>query len=385
MATARLFTPAFSLLAMVDLTYFTAAGMVLFTTPFFVTGPLGSTPATVGLVIGSFSISTLVMRPTVGRLVDRLGRRLPLLAGAAAAMLVILLHGLVENVPALIVLRVLLGAAEALVFVAGFALLVDLAPPGRMGEALSFNSLALYLGIALGPTVAQALLMAGGYLWVWLGAASLMGAAVLVTLALPETCDASDPAEPSPLVHRAALGPGIALFFGVAATGVLLAYAALHALSIGMRSGSSVLLAYGGTVVVSRILLARVPDRVPSRPLIAGSLGLVATGCLGLGLAGHPAPYLAAAAIVGLGTAFLTPAVFVAVFSVVPAAQRGAASGTLSVFIDLGLGLGPLMAGFVVAAVPVPGAFLAGAAANAAVGGLVLLTMLQMRRGQAAG
>jgi hypothetical protein len=47
----------------------------------------------------------------------------------------------------LVVLRLLLGAAEALYFVAGFAALADLAPIGCAAEALSFNALALAVGM----------------------------------------------------------------------------------------------------------------------------------------------------------------------------------------------------------------------------------------------
>ncbi len=75
MAATRLFTPAFAMLTVVNLAYFTAAGMVLFATPFLVTGPLMSSTAAVGLVIGSFSIATLLVRPYIGRIVDRVGRR----------------------------------------------------------------------------------------------------------------------------------------------------------------------------------------------------------------------------------------------------------------------------------------------------------------------
>ncbi len=294
--------------------------------------------------------------------------------------MVVPLHGVVDSVPVLVGLRVLLGAAEALVFVASFALLVDLAPPGRMGEALSFNSLALYVGIAVGPVLAEALLGPDRFPWVWKGAALLMFTAALIALGLPETGQTSGPVEPSPLVHKAALGPGIALFLGVAASGVLLAYAALRASAMGLEARSSVLLVFGGTVVASRVLLARVPDRVPALPLISSSLGLVAAGSVLLGLARQPVLFMAAAALVGLGAALLTPAVFVAVFSSVPAAQRGAASGTLSIFIDLGLGLGPLLAGLVVAFSSVSGAFLAVAAVNAVAAGFLLPGLLRLRR-----
>ena len=46
----------------------------------------------------------------------------------------------------MVALRLLAGVAEAAFFVASFAALADLAPPDRMGEALSYNSLGLYLG-----------------------------------------------------------------------------------------------------------------------------------------------------------------------------------------------------------------------------------------------
>lgn len=45
--------------------------------------------------------------------------------------------------PGLVVLRLLLGASEALFFVAGFAMLADIAPTGRADEALSHSALAL--------------------------------------------------------------------------------------------------------------------------------------------------------------------------------------------------------------------------------------------------
>ena len=53
----------------------------------------------------------------------------------------------------IVALRLLAGVAEAAFFVAGFAALADLAPPARLGEALSYNSPGLYLGIALAQWV----------------------------------------------------------------------------------------------------------------------------------------------------------------------------------------------------------------------------------------
>jgi len=55
-----------------------------------------------------------------------------------------------DSLVPLVLLRLLLGVAEAAFFVASIATLADLAPPSRMAEATSYNSLGLYLGLAFG-------------------------------------------------------------------------------------------------------------------------------------------------------------------------------------------------------------------------------------------
>jgi len=367
-----LFTPAFVALTLSDLAYFTAGGALIGVTPFFVTGPLGAGPAAVGLAVGAFSLTTLVLRPLAGRWADRHGRRPLLIGGALLFALLVVGHLLVTDLAWLVVLRLLLGVAEALYFVAGFAALADLAPPGRAGEALSYNSLALYVGIATGPVLGQALLGRGGFPLVWVGAGTLLAVAALLASRVPETLEpASGPSSPAPLIHPAALVPGIGLLIGVAAVGGFLAFAALHAARLGLDLWSTVLGVFGLVVVACRILFATLPDRVPPLRLAAAALGASGAGLVLL--ASVPAAWslFAGATLLGIGTAFLTPAVFAAIFSRVPASQRGSAAGTASVFIDLGLGGGPVVLGLVAAAGGIPAAFLA--AAGLAAAGAVLL------------
>src|ERR1700710_423272 len=180
-----LFTPAFVALTLSDLAYFIAGGALIGVTPFFVVGPLGGDPAAVGLAVGAFSLTTLVLRPLAGRWADRHGRRPLLIGGAALFALLVGGHLLVTGLALLVALRLLLGAAEALYFVAGFAALADLAPPGRAGEALSYNSLALFLGIATGPSIGQALLAFGGFPLVWAGIGSLLLLATVLAARVP--------------------------------------------------------------------------------------------------------------------------------------------------------------------------------------------------------
>lgn len=355
----RLLTPAFVALTLSDLAYFTAAGVLLAGTPLFVAGPLGGSELGVGVAMGSFSVSTLLLRPWAGRWTDRHGRRLLLVVGAATFALVTLGHLAVGSLAVLVALRLLLGVAEAIYFVAGFAALADLAPPQRAGEALSLNSLALYLGIALGPLLGQSLLRWRGFDAVWLGAFGLTVVATALALRVPETHGrADDDAASTPLVHRSALVSGFALFCGVAAMSGFLAFAVLHARALGIERWSGVLLLFGSTVVICRLAFAKLPDRTGPVRLAAAALAVSVAGLLIIGAARFPGGLLVGTLVLATGMAFLTPAIFAAVFSEVPAGERGSAAATTSMFIDVGLSGGPMLVGALAATTTIATAFL---------------------------
>jgi predicted MFS family arabinose efflux permease len=263
----------------------------------------------------------------------------------------------------LVILRLVLGAAEALFFVAGFALLADLAPPNRAGEALSFNSLALYLGIALGPILGEFLLGVGGYELAWAGGSALSLLAAALALRLPST--GRTPAaelEPTSLIHRGVLGPSLGLFAGVSAMAGFLTFVAIYGRDdLGMSGSGPVLLVFGMIVVGCRIFFAKLPDRVPPYRLAAGALVAVTVGMAVAGLVRSVPGLIVGAAILAIGIAFLTPAFFAAMMARVRPSERGAAFGTVSIFLDLAFGGGPVLLGFLVDAAGIPAAFVAGA------------------------
>jgi MFS family permease len=102
--------------------------------------------------------------------------------------------------------------------------------------------------------------------------------------------------------------------------------------------------------------------------MVLGALALALVG-IGLLLAavmpGVPA-LLGGSIVLAVGVAFMTPALFAATFNAVPPTERGAAAGTGTLFIDLGFGAGPLLAGFVAADAGIPVAF-------AAAGGVAII------------
>jgi MFS family permease len=133
-------------------------------------------------------------------------------------------------------------------------------------------------------------------------------------------------------------------------------------------------------VVTCRIVFAKVPDRLPPLKLAAGSLVLCTVGLAVIGALTNAAGLLSGTVLLALGVAFLTPAIFAAVFGSVPAHERGAAAGTTTIFIDLGFGGGPLLLGLTAARAGTPLAFVFAAAITAAGAALLLPAIHRQRR-----
>ena len=372
-----LFTRAFVLLGVADLAYFTAAGVSIYALPLYVTGPLGSTKAGAGIAFGTFAISALALRPYSGRICDTLGRRPLLIAGALLAAVGLALTAYADSLSLVIALRLVLGVAEAAFFVASLAALVDLAPESRMGEAVSYNSLGLYLGLALGPPLGELLVENHGFKQAWFASASLAVVAALVVLTLGETRDEHAEVGHQKLIHRKALPVALAFFSSLVAVGGFLAFAALHAEDVGLSSSSLPLIVYGLVVVVFRVAFAKFPDRVPPLQLGAAALATIAAGLVVTALWLSPLGMVAGTALMAVGVTFSTPAYFSAIFATAGPNERGAASGTASLFIDLGLGGGPIALGFVAQLSGIPTALMVGAG-FAALGAVWSLRMEQV-------
>ncbi|HYN36702.1 MAG TPA: MFS transporter, partial [Actinomycetota bacterium] len=79
----RVLTPLFLLIMLSTLAYFISVGALQPTLPRFVQGPLGGGDVQVGLAVGAFAFSAVLIRPFVGPIGDRRGRRLLIVLGAA--------------------------------------------------------------------------------------------------------------------------------------------------------------------------------------------------------------------------------------------------------------------------------------------------------------
>jgi MFS family permease len=378
-----LLTPRFLAISGATLAFFLADGVLLPVVPRFVEGPLGGSDLAVGLSIGAFGISALLLRPWAGRLGDRRGRRVLLLIGASFLAATTLGYVLVSSIPGIFALRLLGGAGEAFFFTGAAAAIVDMAPEERRGEAVSFLSLSLYLGIGIGPLIGESLLDRFGYDAVWWTGVGFAVLAGLLTIRLPETLDAQDAMEPRPfrLLHPSAFLPGLVMLTLVSGMSSFFTFVPLYTDSLGMAGARYVLFTLAAVVILVRSVGARLPDLLgakrASRIAVIGG----AAGLLVMGLWREPAGLYAGTIIFALGNSLAFPSLASLALDGVPANERGSVLGTFTAFVDLGFGLGPALLGIVAHAAGYPTTFVV-ASMMAACGLLVLAAPgLRARRG----
>jgi MFS family permease len=378
-----LLTPRFVAVAVAALAYFTGDGILIAAVPRFVVGPLGAGNIAVGLVVGAFSVSAFFLRPWVGGLGDRRGRKPLMLIGACLFSVSVLGYGLSLNPAMLMGLRLLTGAGEAFFFVGMVTAFTDLAPPERRGEAMSLASLSLYIGIGAGPLLGELAIERLGFMAAWLLAAGAGLVALAVVLPIPETRPPTPPQDEARrhrLVHPAGLAPGVVLLASILGMAGFLTFVPLYALDLGMSGSRLVLLIFASVVVGIRSVGARIPDKLGAASATRLALALSTIGLTVAGVWRSPTGLMLAAVVLGVGIALLTPSVFALALERVAPQERGSVIGTTSAFLDLAFGVGPAILGFVAAGVGRPGTFLAGAMAAAAGLAFVVATRLGRSR-----
>jgi MFS family permease len=356
-----------------------AVGSVLPVLPRYIHGPLGSGDIAVGIVIGAYAVTGLLLRPVAGRLADTRGRKPMVLGGAVLVALGGLLYLPSLGIAGLVVARMVLGAGEGTVYTAGSAWVVDLAPDARRGRVLGLYGLAVWGGLSVGPLVGELLLDLGGYtaVWIFAAAAPVVGALAAVSARDPFVPLAH--AEPHPLIAPEAVGPGFAIALASFGYAAVATFIVLHLEARGVGHGATVFAAFAATIVLTRLLIGDLPDRVGAAPVaVAATLG-EAAGLLLIAVA-HSLP-VALAGGMAMGAAFslLNPSLMLIALGRVSQRARGAAMGTYTAFFDLGVGLGAPLAGLVAALTDYEGAFLFAAAVCVA---SALMVLVQLRPGR---
>jgi MFS family permease len=326
----------------------------------------------VGFAVGAGSVGAVLASAPAGRIADRRGRRVVMLAGAAAMVVCYLALALGPSLPVVIGVRLVAGAADAAFVVAAISVATDLAPPDRRGEAVSLITIASYLGLTLGPVAADLILGDGRFGLVWIFAAGCVAVPTLAVVTLGETKPETDEEAPAGwLPPRAAMRPGLLVFIGLLGFGGFNAFVALYAREIDFHRPGLIFGLFGLVVVLVRTFGRRLPDRLGARPTLRLSFVFLGAGLATVGFWNDEPGLFVGTAVFALGQALVYPSAILLAIEATKPAERSAVLGSVGAFVDVALGVGAFLLGAVAELAGYGEAFLV--AAGIALTGLLVL------------
>jgi predicted MFS family arabinose efflux permease len=336
----------------------------------------GAGEAGAGLVTGVLLLLTILTQPFVPWLLNRFGHGTVLAAGLVALGLPAPLYGLSDQLAPVLAVSAVRGVGFGILTVTGSAVVAELVPLARRGEAVGVYG----LGVAVPNLVilpgSVALAQSAGFGWAFaLGALSLLGipaalrlGVVLRRRAEPDPQHGPVRRAPIPLsvLARVTL-PAVVLFVVTLSGGGIMTFLPQAVASPALASWG--LLVVGAVAAVSRWWIGRVGDRRGADRLMAPLLALTAGGLVltAVGVAADGwVVLLLAMAVVGFGYGALQNVTLVCAFAQVTPRHYGSASAVWNIGFDAGTGLGAVMLGLIASASDFPTGFVVSAVVVAA-------------------
>lgn len=350
-----LLTRPFLIVTGVALVFFVYIGMLVPIVPLFIEGPLERGEFGIGLTIAVFAAAAICARPVLGRLADRYGRRLLMVVGAAIAGLAGIATSQAHEFWQLLLLRGVMGIGEAAVFVGAATLIADLSPRDRRAEGASYFSVAVFGGIGVGPIFGEWILDDTRFEQAFVVAGSFALVAAVLAMFAPARVDVVEIDESGiasvssdgrrPLMHPAAVMPGIVLATGVAAFSTFGAFIPEYSREVGLATSGGLFAAYSLTSVLVRIFGATLPERLGPRRAVTIALGTLLIGLAILALVPTIAALWVASVFVGIGMAFNYPSLLALTVNRASDQDRAWAISSFTMFFEVGSVVGGLVIG----------------------------------------
>jgi len=321
---------------------------------------LGSTEVEIGVLIGILGISSLVLRPFVGRALLKIPERNFMIAGAFLSALTSIAFLLASPFWPILMVRVLQGIGIAFFYTASVTLIANISPEAHRGQSLSYFYLAFNISFALAPSFGMFLINLFSFALLFLFCLGLSLCSLFLTTRLRKRQvepleDLSNQDES--FLSREALPPAIMTFFAHIIWGALTAFFPLYALNQGVANPGFFFAAYAIVLILGRALGGKILDLYSREKVILPCLTTYIISMTILAFSKTLPMFIIVAVIWGIGNAFLMPSL-VAYALDRAGSSRGPAMGTFTAIGDLGIGLGPVIMGIILRLTSYPTMFL---------------------------
>lgn len=321
------------------------------TIPIYLSEVLGVPNSKIGIVLSSYAIALLIIRPFCGYWVDVFERKPLLLIGLSLFVATFFGYYFATTVMFFIVLRFVHGTFWGLTTVSANTVAIDIIPASRRAEGIGYFGVNTNIAMAIAPFIAVNIYNVQGFHFlitcaIFMGLLSIL---VISFINVPKRVklDHIPPISLDRFILIKALPILFNQLFISFGWGTLIAFAVLYGRETGIDNPGSFFLFLAGGIVLSRVSSGRFVDRGHLHTVMVVALLVISVGFVGFATLHTIYYYSISAFLIGIGYGTLFPALQTIYINMAPNSKRGTANSTYLTGFDLGIGMGMLIGAYI--------------------------------------
>lgn len=343
----RLWTKDFITAALANFLIASSFHLLMPTIPIYLSEQLNVAPSKIGVVLSSYSLALLIIRPFCGYWVDVYSRKPLYMLGVSFFVMMFFGYYFAATVAVFVILRFAHGLFWGLTTVSSNTVAIDIVPSSRRAEGIGYFGVTMNIAMAFAPFIAVEIYNKFGFDTL-VSVAIGMGILAILAVTQIKVPQRKRLDEVPPIsLDRFILIKGLPVFFNQLflsfGWGTLIAYAVLYGKQIDLQNSGMFFLFLASGIVVSRITSGRLVDRGHIHGVIVVAIAVIISGFVSFSMVHNIWMFSISAFALGVGYGTLLPALQTIYINMAPHTQRGTANSTYLTGFDVGIGLGMLL------------------------------------------
>jgi MFS family permease len=306
-----------------------------------------------GLIIALFTLTAGISRPFSGRLTDTLGRVPVMAVGSIVCFVCGFLYPVLGTVSGFLFLRLIHGFSTGFKPTATAAYVADIVPRERWGEALGFHGLCFSTGLAIGPAIGSTIKLAFSLNALFYTSSLFALMSIVILMNMKETLKIKHRFSLSILkisrrdiIALEVLPAAVVTFLSYIAYGAILTLIPDWGGHLGVINKGLFFMVFTVASLIIRFVAGKASDKFGRIHVINTGLVLLVISLLIVGYADTFAGLMLGAAVYGVATGILSPALNAWTVDMSHPEYRGKAMATMYIALEAGIGMGALFSGW---------------------------------------
>lgn len=319
--------------------------------PLYVTEYLGVPQSQTGIVLASYAIALLFIRPFSGYIVDVFPRKRVLLLAFSCYVLIFFGYFWVTTVLLFVLIRFLHGLTWGLTTVSSSTLAIDVVPTQRRAEGIGYYGTFMNVAMAVGPFIAIHIYQHYSFqilLWCAIGM-GILGILAVTMIKVPKRDTSAE--RPKMSLDRFFLFRAWPIFVNQLlpsfAWGTIGPFVAQYGMQINVPNAGIFFPFWAFGLIISRVFSGKLVDKGKIHSVIMTAMAIVSLAFFFFASVHNIYAFCASGLAIGIGFGMMLPALQTLYVNMAPNNLRGTANSTYLLGFDLGLALGMLVGGYI--------------------------------------